>query len=292
METTHPMLSVLATSVELDAFTKVKKAIDDMIATLKTQQTDEVKKHDYCKAAIQENEMETARKEDLSQDLSHQIDDLETEIKQLTDAIAAAKAAVAELQVNLQRANENRKAENLEYQGLVAAQAATKAVLHKALDRLATFYDAELLQKKKQQPPPEAAHLKGDVRNTGSSGVMSMIEKLIYDCDEITADSLKGEQEAQEQYETFVADSNASIKENTEAVTTMSARKAQAEKELTEKQEELAATMTELEELAKMNGELHKECDFLLKNFNVRQKARQSEIEALQQAKQILSGAK
>jgi len=287
-----PMLSVLATSVELDAFTKVKKAIDDMIATLKTQQTDEVKKHDYCKAAIQENEMETARKEDLSQDLSHQIDDLETEIKQLTDAIAAAKAAVAELQVNLQRANENRKAENLEYQGLVAAQAATKAVLHKALDRLATFYDAELLQKKKQAPPPEAAHLKGDVRNTGSSGVMSMIEKLIYDCDEITADSLKGEQEAQEQYETFITDTNASIKENTEAITTMSARKAQAEKELTEKQEELAATMTELEELAKMNGELHKECDFLLKNFNVRQKARQSEIEALQQAKQILSGAK
>merc|ERR1719191_1391037 len=227
---------------------------------------------------IQENEMETARKEDLSQDLSHTIEDLETEIKGLKDSIAAAKAAIAELQVNLQRANENRKAENLEYQSVVQAQAATKAVLHKALDRLATFYDAELLQKKKQQPPPEAAHLKGDVRNTGSSGVMSMIEKLIYDCDEITADSLKGEQEAQEQYETFVADSNASIKENTEAVTTMSARKAEAEKELTEKQEELEATMQELEELAKMN-------------FNIRQKARQSEIEALQQAKQILSGA-
>merc|ERR1719163_2352592 len=112
-------LALLATSVELDAFTKVKKAIDDMIATLKTQQTDEVKKHDYCKATIQENEMETARKEDLSQDLSHTIEDLETEIKGLKDSIAAAKAAIAELQVNLQRANENRKAENLEYQSVV-----------------------------------------------------------------------------------------------------------------------------------------------------------------------------
>merc|ERR1719240_959166 len=40
-----PMLSMLATSVQLDAFTKVKKAIDDMIATLKQQQEDEVKKN-------------------------------------------------------------------------------------------------------------------------------------------------------------------------------------------------------------------------------------------------------
>merc|ERR1719409_596565 len=78
-----PMLSVLATSVQLDAFTKVKKAIDDMIATLKTQQADEVKKNDYCKSAIQENEMETARKDDLKEDLTHEIEDLETSIKSL-----------------------------------------------------------------------------------------------------------------------------------------------------------------------------------------------------------------
>merc|ERR1719261_1986909 len=82
-----PMLSVLATSVQLDAFTKVKKAIDDMIATLKTQQADEVKKNDYCGASLQENEMETARKEDLQEELTHTIEDLKTEIKTLGDGI-------------------------------------------------------------------------------------------------------------------------------------------------------------------------------------------------------------
>merc|ERR1719163_2498396 len=49
-------LTMLATGVELDAFTKVKKAIDDMIAMLKQQQEDEVKKNDYCNKAIQEND--------------------------------------------------------------------------------------------------------------------------------------------------------------------------------------------------------------------------------------------
>ena len=37
---------------------------------------------------------------------------------------------------------------------------------------------------------------------------------------------------------------------------------------------------------------LHKECDFFVKNFEVRQKALADEIEALGQAAAILSGAK
>ena len=37
---------------------------------------------------------------------------------------------------------------------------------------------------------------------------------------------------------------------------------------------------------------LHEECDFFVKNFEVRQKALTDEIEALGQAEAILSGAK
>ena len=34
----------------------MKKAIDDMVATLKVQQADEVKKNDWCKSSIQETD--------------------------------------------------------------------------------------------------------------------------------------------------------------------------------------------------------------------------------------------
>jgi hypothetical protein len=37
--------------------------------------------------------------------------------------------------------------------------------------------------------------------------------------------------------------------------------------------------------------DLHKACDFILQNFDIRQEARDQEIEALAQAKAILSGA-
>merc|ERR1719335_819673 len=56
-ELNKPKLGALAMSMRLDAFTKVKASIDDMIAELKTTQKDEVVKKDYCNKALHENEM-------------------------------------------------------------------------------------------------------------------------------------------------------------------------------------------------------------------------------------------
>jgi len=49
--------------------------------------------------------------------------------------------------------------------------------------------------------------------------------------------------------------------------------------------------MTELEQLSNMNAQLHSSCDFILKNFELRQSARDEEVQALRQAKDILSGS-
>ena len=49
--------------------------------------------------------------------------------------------------------------------------------------------------------------------------------------------------------------------------------------------------MSFLEELARESRGLHGECDFVLKNFDVRQSSRDDEIEALKDSKSILSGA-
>ena len=71
--------------------------------------------------------------------------------------IEQAKLDISNLQVALQRASEDRKAENLDFQKTVAEQMVTAEVLHKALDRLATYYDsaafAQMKAAKKQTPP-------------------------------------------------------------------------------------------------------------------------------------------
>jgi len=54
-----PKLSALATSVQLDAFVQVKKAIDDMVAELLKEADDESKHRDFCIDEIAKNDRET-----------------------------------------------------------------------------------------------------------------------------------------------------------------------------------------------------------------------------------------
>merc|ERR1719390_308741 len=52
----NPRMAQLATAVRLDAFTKVKKAIDDMVAELMKQKEDEIKHRDWCIDEMNTNE--------------------------------------------------------------------------------------------------------------------------------------------------------------------------------------------------------------------------------------------
>merc|ERR1712141_557208 len=89
-----------------------------------------------------------------------------------------------------------------------------------------------------------------------------------------------------------VKETNASIEAKSKDIVNKSETKAKAEADLVETKEAKEATMMELEQLSNYNAELHQSCDFVMKNFDVRQTARDEEIEALKQAKAILSGAK
>merc|ERR1719502_116424 len=118
-----------------------------------------------------------------------------------------------------------------------------------------------------------------------------MIEKLIYDTKAITAESKKFESEAQAAYEALVADTNESIADLTKEITSKTKAKAQAKKDLSMTSGDLADANEEIENLGKYNADLHGECYYVMKNFDIRQNARAQEMEALQQAKQILNGA-
>merc|ERR1719446_1550138 len=105
------------------------------------------------------------------------------------------------------------------------------------------------------------------------------------------AEAILGESDAQTAYETFVKDTNDSVTEKTKDIVNKSDMKAKAESDKVEKEAELEAVAGDLESLANENADLHKSCDFTLKNFDLRQGARESEMEALKQALSILSGA-
>jgi len=292
----NPELSMLASSVELDSFARVKRAIDDMTAQLKTQQADEVKKQDWCKEELHRNEVNTMKATSLKDQLDVKVEDLVSTADKLTEEVAQGKKDIAQLQLELQRASENRKLSNMDFQKTIVEQKATQEVLKSALEKLATFYDSAFTQvhskgqvaSHKQTPP--VAQMNYD-KSAGASGVMSMIEKLIHEAKDLEKDSRKGEQEEQTQYEALVEDTNASVKSLQKLIVTKTSEKAQATQEKIEAQGDLKDTEAEIEGLGKYDADLHGECNYILDNFGARQEARQQEIEALQQAKTILSGA-
>merc|ERR1719456_68194 len=93
-KTHNPKLMTLALRVRLDAFVKVKKAIDDMLAELMKQQADEVKLKDYCVEALNENLRQTQDKERTKASLEATIEDLTMTIEDLTESISTLKSEI------------------------------------------------------------------------------------------------------------------------------------------------------------------------------------------------------
>merc|ERR1712100_999987 len=274
----------------------VKKAIDDMVAQLLKEKEDEIKHKDFCVEEFNTNELQTEKKERAKQDLTAKIEDLELTIKQLTEAIDTLKSEVAEMQVQLKRAGEDREKENKEFQTTVADQRATQKLLTAALNILKGFYakkaKAALVQTQEPAGPPPPPGFEAYKKNAAAGGVMGMIQQIINDAKAMEAEVIRSEEDAQKAYEDFVKDTNASIEEKSKDIVNKSDMKAKAEGELVQATEEKEAVLLELEQLSNYNAQLHSSCDFVLKNFEIRQTARDEEIEALKQAKAILSGAK
>merc|ERR1712190_202149 len=78
-----PRLATLAYKVRLDAFTRVKKAIDDMIAQLLKEKEDEIKHKDFCVDELNKNQLQTEQKDREKQDLIAKVEELEQTIETL-----------------------------------------------------------------------------------------------------------------------------------------------------------------------------------------------------------------
>jgi hypothetical protein len=292
-----PRLTALATKVRLDAFTRVKKAIDDMVTQLQKEGADEIKHKDYCVSGFNENDRITETKQRDKSDLMEKIEDLTMTIDEFAKAIEAAKAEIAEMQVQMKRAGEDREKENKEFQLTVADQRATQKLLAQALNVLKGFYDKKAkaaLVQQSQEPagPPPPPGFKSYKKNAAAGGVMGMLQQIINDAKAMEAEALKAEEDAQKAYEDFVKETNDSIAEKSKEIINKSEEKAKAEGDKTEAEEAKENVMLELDQLSNEAADLHKACDFVIKNFDIRQTARAEEIEALKQAKAILSGAK
>merc|ERR1719473_436815 len=118
--------------------------IDEMVATLKTEQADDDNKKEYCA-----KEFDLA--DDKKKSLERSVADLETAIEDAKEGIAALKEDISALEKGIKaldkavaEATEQRKEENEEFTQLMASDTAAKEILGFAKNRLNKFYNPKL----------------------------------------------------------------------------------------------------------------------------------------------------
>jgi len=298
-----PQLLALSTAVRLDPLTKVKEAINTLISELLDEKEVETKKRDSCVEMIHDNELQTEAFTRDRQALESEEASLKAELSEVEEAMKTLTTEIAELHVQIKRAGEDREAENKDFQATILDQQETQKLLQKALQILRAVYKqptvvgeaAALAQQapgggEDQPAPPPGFSEYG--QNRAGGGVVAMIEQIISDARHMEEMATKDEQTAQQQYETFVKDTNVAVQEKQQGLVNKGEVQAKAKGKLLEVEGSISESARELETLGNTLTTLKQDCDFLLRNFDVRQEARDEEVEALREALAVLSGMK
>jgi hypothetical protein len=295
-------LVMLALRGKKVGFEKVIKLIDDMVALMKKEQQDDADKKEYCETSLDQADDKKKELERAEGKLGKAMNEAKEQIAQLADDIKELGAGIVALDKDVAEATENRKEENSDFKTLFANDAAAKEILEFAKNRLNKFYNpkmykppagGELVQVHAHDappPPPETAKAYQKKGEEGG-GVIAMIDTLVKELDTEMTEAETNEKLAQEDYEEMMSDSSDKRAADSKSLADKDAAKGDLSNKLVELGDEHKATIAELMATEKYIGDLHGECDWLLKYFDVRKTARTGEIEALGKAKAVLNGA-
>jgi len=141
-----PRLDFIALAIQGKkiGFEKVIKMIDEMAATLKTEQLDDDHKKEYCAAQFDKADDKKKGLERSVSDLETSISDAKDGIATLQDEIKALGKSITALDKAVADATEQRKEENEDFTELMASDSAAKEILGFAKNRLNKFYNPSL----------------------------------------------------------------------------------------------------------------------------------------------------
>jgi len=307
-------LSALASAARLDPMTRVKAAIDQLVTELLQEKKEESTKRDSCIDREHENEKITEGYQREKSDLESKIEGLKLTISDSAGELETLTKDISGIQSEIKMKGEDRETKNKEFQSMVTDQREMQTLLAKAVEVLKRVYSTKEVhsdaaaagaasaaaasmaqvsrgtQTQTQQPAiPAGFGAYGS--NRGSGGVLAMLEKIMSDAKALETEAIRDEQEEQSSYERFVKDMNASVKAKQDQIVNLNSVKSDSKQALISAEEDLKAKVNELETLASTASAIKMDCDFLVRNFDLRQEARDQEVEALRQAKAILSGA-
>mmetsp|Transcript_80896 Transcript_80896/g.147571 ORF Transcript_80896/g.147571 Transcript_80896/m.147571 type:complete len:708 (-) Transcript_80896:38-2161(-) len=284
-------------------FSKVLKMIDDMIALLKDEQTSDETKVADCKRSLEEASDEATSLSHTASDLQKAIDEMMERKASLVDEIATFVSDIESLDKSVVEATSQRKTEHEAYVAEINDNKAAVEIITLAKNRLQKFYNPGLYK----EPPTttsqpgvkfsdlvlvqDSEHKKMAQRKQNSSAVIALIDAILKDMAKEMQEAEFAEKANQEDYETFMEDSKAKRAADSKALEAHESAKADLDARLVKHTDELKSTKVGEMNNAQYTAEVHHDCDWLMQNLAIRKEARADEIDSLEKAKAVLSGA-
>merc|ERR1712194_124723 len=317
----------------MGGFAKIVKLIDNLVATLKTEQDDDDHKREYCNTQFDQADDKKKGLERSVSDLSTVIEESQEGISTFAEEIQALKKSIVALDKQVAEATSQRKSEAAEHKDLMQGNTAAKELILFAKNRLNQFYNPALYKPApkrqlseddqifvnqggdiptaapggiantgisafvqiamlKDAPPPPPATAAAYTKKAGcSNGVIAMMDLLVQDLDKEMQVAETDETNSQKDYEQLISDAAEKRRQDSKSLTDKEGAKADTEGSLEKNKGEKKANLRATMGTEKSIANLHGECDWLLKYFDVRKEARTGEIDSLKKAKDVLNGA-
>merc|ERR1719215_407407 len=127
------------------------------------------------------------------------------------------------------------------------------------------------------------------LRRKETPGVYALMEELLGDLDREFTEMETAERNSQDEYERVLRHAADQRETSAMNVADKETNKAILEQKLNRLEKKTRAKTKDAEAMQKYLKEIHAECDWLLANYKIRRDARAAEVEALNQAKAVLS---
>jgi len=280
-------------------FTGVLAEISKMLDLIGEEGKADKENLDWCTKERRENNAALRGKKKDIIALEQSIDKLDTTIN---DPKTGLKALIEGTENTLVQNKESQTTEttdrteaNIAYQADVKNLVDAQSILSKGLKVLKLYYDdlekklaagEALLQKEDPAAPDATLNMEGQSKQGGD--VIQMLEFILSETNQEEMDAHSDEEKAQASYE----DSMTQLKSE-EAAAEKSLAKLQddlasKEKELLDAKEDLKATTADKEAIETYLLKIKPGCDFISKNFELREKNRATEKNALEKAIRLI----
>lgn len=289
----------------------VLRHIDDLHDVLDQEQASDEDRQKYCETKLHQATAAKSNKQREAEDAKSIIATYQNELDTVVGQIGSLKARMEDLDKQVAKTTSARQAERTAFEKSRDTNHAALELLAVAEKRLERFYATSLVQASdkalgqvasaqdtssslaasRSRSPPPTADLSYQTQGGGATRVLQLFNTIKADVQKQNAMLESEDAIGQLEYENLVKNSNEKKMADNRSLGSKEAAKAELEADLQRSRQGLRSlneVLTALDEEIRM---LHKQCDFLLKNFDLREDARRAEKRSLTRAKAVLEAA-